>query len=334
MMKTSQLSLRLAVDDPQARPILAGAADRLLAVEGAPPRLSVTLDGDDLPAPTVAALVATLRRLRESGGALEVVPGSTAIADALRIHGLDRVFAFPLPPEPRSARPHRRGIRKALRAAMALVFAACALAGSARHADAQGEAALDAPAILARVIERNPNLSSYQGRLHVDFRLISFPYVRQHLDATTYFKHPANYEVVFDRVPSYARGFEKLYSDLGDPANWDHRFVITYLGEQRFADRHDLQLHMVQRVHGMIDHETVLVDPRTWAIDEIEYDYYNGGRITMTQQFRDVGGFSLLVSQRADIAIPYVRAVAVGTYDGYQTNVAIDDAVFKKGESQ
>jgi hypothetical protein len=80
----------------------------------------------------------------------------------------------------------------------------------------------------------------------------------------------------------------------------------------------------------MIDHETVLVDPSVWTIDQIRYDYYNGGSITMSQQFQTIGGYTLLQSQRADIAIPHVRAVAYGTYSEYQTNVALDDAVFEK----
>ncbi len=80
----------------------------------------------------------------------------------------------------------------------------------------------------------------------------------------------------------------------------------------------------------MIDHETVLIDPNAWTIDSIRYDYYNGGHITMTQTFRQVGTYSLLAEQDAEIAIPHVRAVAHGTYTDYKTNVALDDAVFSK----
>ena len=90
---------------------------------------------------------------------------------------------------------------------------------------------------------------------------------------------------------------------------------------------------LVQRVRGMIDHETVLIDPATWSIDQIRYDYYNGGVITMSQSFRNVGGNLLLASQRADIAIPHVRAVANGTYGDYQTNVAVDSGVFEKNNN-
>ena len=187
--------------------------------------------------------------------------------------------------------------------------------------------------ILARVIERNPNLSSYQGRLHVDIRLISFPFLRQRLDATTYYKRPANYEVVFDHLPSYAKGFEKLYTDIGDPANWERRFVITALPETEFNHHRALALRMVQRVRGMIDHETVLINPDNWTIDQIRYDYYNGGSITMSQAFENIAGYSLLVSQKAEIAIPHVRAVANGTYSDYHTNVALDDTIFQKNSN-
>ncbi|HEV2739621.1 MAG TPA: hypothetical protein VGU66_13675 [Candidatus Elarobacter sp.] len=316
-------ALRLHADDPAARSKVGAAVDALLAHDLASPRLSVVLDGEKLPADVVAALIAGLRRVREHGGAIEVAPGSIAVRDALALAGLDRVFAFPIvPPE----RPHRAGLLGRLTAAAvagALVFLGVpAFAGS--------DHLTDPAAILARVEERNPSLSSYQGRMHVDLRMTSFPFIRQHLDGSTYYKKPSNYEVVFDKVPPLAKGFDKMFADVGDPANWEKRFVVSYQGEHEYQGRKDVELKLVQRVRGMIDHETVLIDPNAWAIDSIRYDYYNGGHITMTQTFREVGGYSMLAEQNAEIAIPYAKAVAHGTYSDYKTNVAVDDAVFTK----
>jgi hypothetical protein len=332
IMKTERItSIRLAVEDPGATAAIAAVAATLVST--AEPRLSISLDGETLPAPVVAALVTALRRLREVGGALEVVPTTAALRDQFAIHGLSRVFAFPLPPD-EEPRPRRlgRGLRQSIRIGAALAFAWLAL--GAPPAPAQDEILTDVPAILGRVIDRNPNLESYEGRLHVQVKLTSFPYLHERLDGTTYFKRPSNYEVVFDRVPWYARGFDKLYTDVGDPAGWQRRFVVTYAGLQSYDGHSDVVLRMVQRVRGMIDHETVLVDPGSWAIDEIRYDYYNGGTITMTQQFRDVAGYRLLAGQTAQIAIPHVHAVATASYDGYRTNVAIDESVFQKGDGQ
>jgi hypothetical protein len=216
------------------------------------------------------------------------------------------------------------------RSKIAAASFAAVLAVVGMPASAGADRPTDPTAILARVEQRNPSLSTYQGRMHVDLRMTSFPFIRQHLDGTTYYKRPSNYEVVFDKVPPLAKGFDKMFADVGDPANWEKRFVVTYQGERDYQGRKDVELKLVQRVRGMIDHETVLVDPNTWAIDSIRYDYYNGGHITMTQTFREVGGYSMLAEQNAEIAIPYAKAVAHGTYSDYKTNVAVDDAVFTK----
>jgi hypothetical protein len=316
--------LRLHADAEDARPRITTAVDELLATEQESPRLRVVLGGNGLPADTIAALVTGLRRLRERGGAVEVTPDSAPVRDALALNGLDRVFAFPLNPEER--RPRHRSLLSRLAAAS---FAAV-LAFLGIPAYAAADHPTDPTAILAKVEERNPSLNTYQGRLHVDLRMTSFPFITQHLDGTTYYKRPSNYEVVFDRVPPLAKGFDKMFADIGDPANWEKRFHVTYEGEKDFNGRKDVELRMVQRVRGMIDHETVLIDPAAWTIDSIRYDYYNGGHITMTQTFREVGGYSMLAEQNAEIAIPYAKAVAHGTYAEYKTNVAIDDAVFTK----
>ena len=315
--------LRLHAGDRDARSKISTAVDALLERDLANPRLSVALDGERLPADIIAALIAGLRRVREQGGAIEIVPGSAAVRDALLLAGLDRVFAFPLSAAGRVNRPGLLARLTAASFSAVLAFAALPALAGADHLT-------DPAAILARVEERNPSLSSYQGRMHVDLRMTSFPFISQHLNGTTYYKKPSNYEVVFDKVPALAKGFDKMFADVGDPANWEKRFVVTYQGERDYQGRKDIELKLVQRVRGMIDHETVLVDPSAWAIDSVRYDYYNGGHITMTQTFRQVAGYSMLAEQNAEIAIPYAKAVAHGTYSDYKTNVAVDDAVFTK----
>jgi hypothetical protein len=326
--------IRLSVSDDHVRDHVVSAVDATLSESSPPPRLTVRLAGDILPAPIVATLVAGLRRLREVGGSMVVVPESAAIRDALALHGLDRVFAPPLEesPAPRDRGRWQRAGRACVAAFVAFVVTVAAGVSPARAQTADGTSN-DAALILERVIERNPELNSFHGRMHVDIKLRSFPFFREHLDGTTYYKRPSNYEVVFDHLPAYARGFQKLYTDVGDPSNWAKHFVITYEGEVSYQDRLDLKLHMVQRVRGMIDHETVLIDPNQFTIDQIRYDYYNGGHITMSQSFRPVGDYLLLASQTADIAIPHVSAIATGHYDGYQTNVAVDDSVFERNNN-
>lgn len=324
-------TLRLVDDGADARAAIARAADALVQNGRLNPRLRVVVAGEELSTATVSVLISALRKLRERGGAIALSAETEAAGATILLNGLDRVFAFPLLADDEPPRLRRRGgIGSVFRGAAAAIAVFVWLAGFTAPARAQVSNPTDVDEILARVMQRNPDLSSYQSRLHVDVKMVSFPFLSQHLDGSTYFKRPANYEVVFDRVPSYAKGFEKLYSDVGDPAKWEQRFYISYAGEEVFENRTDIALHMVQRVRGMIDHEIVLIDPSAWTIDRIRYNYYNGGEVTMTQHFAQIAGYTMLSSQRAEIHIPHVRAVANGTYTDYQTNVAISDSVFTK----
>jgi len=342
MMTISMTHLRLGSDSELDCASIGDAVTALLDSGVAEPRLDVTLTGDTLPAQVISALISGLRKLREQGGGIVVEAEREGARQALQLTGLDRVFAPPLmddgAEQPRGDAPRvdrRRPNRFAASARAALVAGLAAVVAFSNIVPAQAQPELpttDPAAIVARVLERNPSLTSYQSRLHVDLRLTTFPFFRQHLDGATYFKRPNNYEVDFDHVPSYAAGFEKLYSDVGDPSAWEKRFVMSYVGTQEFENRKDIELRLVQRVRGQIDHEIVLVDPNAWTIDKLEYHYYNGGTIAMTQHFSPIAGYHVIVSQDASIDIPHVRAVAHGTYDEYKTNVAVDDAVFTKNK--
>jgi anti-anti-sigma regulatory factor len=303
---------------------------------------SLTLDIDALPeldSPAIASLITLLREARSRGVALRLAVSQPGLLASLKLTGLDKVFTLePAAPAvvlaPAVSLPGRKR-RRLLAAILGLSLAASLAAvslGPQSRASAQTELAPDLSAgeIITKIVDQNPSMQTYQSRVSVDFRLKSFPYFAQHLDGNTYFKRPDNFEVVFDRVPSYAKGFEKLYSDIGDPTNWHKRFEIVRAGERLVAGHRDivLRLRLIQR--GMIDHEDVMVDPVKWHIDQMEWSYYNGGFISMTQDFRQEGEFTILAAQHATIRIPHVSAAAEASYTDYHTNVAIDDAIFTK----
>jgi anti-sigma B factor antagonist len=306
------------------------------ALSGGAIRVTVDVDGlavlDSL---TIATLISALREARERGGTVALAVARKSLLETLRITALDRVFEI-VSPEPElppsdiralPATPLARARRRP-RFASAIVGALFAVAAVGGRVAAQET---ETPVQIVRsVIDANPSLRSYQARVHVDVRMTSFPFIAPHLDGATYFKRPNNYEVVFERVPSYAKGFDRLYSDIGDPSNWERRFTMTVAGGREVDGHHDVVLRLVQRVRGMIDHQDVAIDPANQRIDAMEWHYYNGGTITMTQTFAGVGGFNVLAAQHATIRIPHVRAVAEARYFDYHTNVALDDAVFTK----
>jgi anti-anti-sigma regulatory factor len=309
----------------------------IVAAAKAGGRCLVDVDGAvPLEARVLASLIKTLREVRETEGTMVLAAARPEALETLRLTGLDKVFKVVSPEQARRAarppadvapapKPRRSGTRPRFAAAIGLMVAFSALSGGGVAAEEPS-----ASDLVAHVVQANPSLRSYEARVHVDVHMQSFPFLAPRLDGTTYFKRPDNFEVVFDQVPSYAKGFERLYSDIGDPTSWPRRFNMSVVGDKTVDGHRDLIVRLVQKVRGMIDHQDVEIDPVTWHVDAMEWHYYNGGVISMTQEFADLGGASVLSSQHASIRIPHIRAVAEAHYTDYRTNVAIADSVFTK----
>jgi hypothetical protein len=188
---------------------------------------------------------------------------------------------------------------------------------------------MDGRAIVAKMVERNPNLQTFSARVHVDVRMLNFPWLSPKLDGSVYFKRGTGYEVVFDRTPFYARNFRKIFADVGDPQAWLRRDEISVIGMPVVGGRQLLELRLVRKKHSAtLAYALAFVDPSTYELVRMEWHYTNGGTIVMTQTYRSEGGFDLLAEQHAVIDIPHVRAVAEAQYGDYHANIALGDSIF------
>ncbi len=194
-------------------------------------------------------------------------------------------------------------------------LAALIILAAQGEAPAQTPAPTDAQTVLRQVLQRNPSLLSFQARVHVRVRMLNFPFLGLHLDGTSYFKRPNNYEVVFDRVPGYASGLKHVFADIADPASWERDWNVTCAGVQNVDNTPLLELQMTKKTPSNVREEDAFVDPASYAIVRMEWKYVNGGSITMTQSYKSEGAFTVIASQHADIHIPHVRAVADADYD-------------------
>ncbi len=189
---------------------------------------------------------------------------------------------------------------------------------------------LTAQAIISRMESRNPSLASYRARVHVNVRMLNFPYLAPKLDGTSYYKRPDAYEIVFDRVPGYAKGFGKIFNDVGDPGAWGKDQDISYQGTALLNGRPMLVLRMTKKIRSdILAYTLAYIDPQSYELAQMEWHYTSGGKITMTQSYRREGTYSVIGSQHATIDIPHVRAIADSSFGAYQTNVAVDSGVFE-----
>src|SRR6185312_15191088 len=170
--------------------------------------------------PALASLIVALRTMRACGGTVRIVTQREEHRQQLAVTGLDKVFEIfasrgdaedgGVPPGSTTERV-RFAIRAAS-AAVALILGIVLWPAAISAQDGAGAVPSDPAAlrVLAKLIERNPTLQSFEAGMRVDVKMTSFPFLRPILTGKTYYKRPANYEVVFDRVPSYAKGLEHL----------------------------------------------------------------------------------------------------------------------------
>jgi outer membrane lipoprotein-sorting protein len=210
------------------------------------------------------------------------------------------------------------------RSAALLLAALCAAAPAVAQPPAAPRTAAD---VIRGIEARNASLKSFQARMHVQVHMLSFPWLSPHLDGTAYYKRPANYEVVFDHPPSYMRGVDKLFANIDDPQGWLKDSNIKFDGVRTVSGHQYLVLSMTKKIYSDQIKDTVAyVDPSSYAIARMEWHYFKG-TITMTQSYRNEGGYSVIASQHVD-ADYHVRAVADSTFEPYKTNVAVPDSVF------
>ncbi|HEY9084827.1 MAG TPA: hypothetical protein VIN40_02660 [Candidatus Tyrphobacter sp.] len=189
----------------------------------------------------------------------------------------------------------------------------------------------DAHAVIGRMLSSNPTLVSYRARVHIALHMLNFPFLSPQLDGTTYYKRPGSYEVVFDRVPFYMKGFSRLFEDAGDAATWERDQDVVLLGTQEEEGRRLLVLRMTKKIHSdVLDYTDAFIDARTYQLVRMEWHYHSGGTIVITQAYREQSGYLVPSEQHAAIDIPHVRAVGDATYGSYQVNVAVSEAIFSR----
>ena len=107
-----------------------------------------------------------------------------------------------------------------------------------------------------------PDPEIYRARVHVDVRMLNFPFLAPKLDGTSYYKRPDLYVVVFDRMPSYARGFGTLFNDVGNPLAWQRDQYVSRGRNDAARRPPDDRLRMTKKIHSdILDHTLAYVDP-------------------------------------------------------------------------
>ena len=181
-------------------------------------------------------------------------------------------------------------------------------------AEAPGPAAPseEAAKIFALSGTRTAQVHSYTSKLHVDFALRSFPYLKFHLEGHIAYKRPNLYSVHFYRVPWFGKGFENMKMDPLEPQTWPEHYDVaslTHDGDRTHVEMRDKITGNVKGIHAELDGD---------GLRRIQWLYHNGGRIDVHVNPTIVEGIPLPATEDADIKLPSYHVVAHATFTDYK----------------
>jgi hypothetical protein len=159
---------------------------------------------------------------------------------------------------------------------------------------------------------RTASVRSYTSKLHVDFALRTFPYLKVHLEGRIQFERPNLLSVHFDHVPWFGKGFENIKADPLEPGTWPQHYDVTsiaHTGDRTLLEMKDKVSGNIKDVHAEIDND---------GLRRIQWLYDNGGDIDVRITENAVNGVPLPASEDADIRLPGYHVVAHATFSDYQ----------------
>src|ERR1700681_3061183 len=142
----------------------------------------------------------------------------------------------------------------------------------------------EAAKIFAQSGVRTAPVQSYTSKLHVDFALRSFPYLKFHLEGHIEYKRPNLYSVHFEHVPWFGKGFENMKMDPLEPQTWTEHYEVASIaheGDRTHVEMRDKITGNVKGIHAELDAD---------GLRRIQWQYHNGGRIDVGREPGAGGG--------------------------------------------
>ncbi|HYZ15919.1 MAG TPA: hypothetical protein VE591_05940 [Candidatus Acidoferrum sp.] len=170
---------------------------------------------------------------------------------------------------------------------------------------------------------RTAMVRSYTSKLHVDFALRSFPYVKFHLEGDVKFERPNLLSVHFHHVPWFGKGFENIKADPLEPGTWSQHYDVTsiaHVGDRTVLEMREKVPGNLKDVHAELDDE---------GLRRVEWLYNNGGKVDLKIVQSAVAGVPLPSTEDAEIRLPAYHVVAHARFTDYHV---VTDTAFADGD--
>ena len=204
---------------------------------------------------------------------------------------------------------------------IAIVGFACVLIATYQVSGAQ-TASL---ALLQRAANPNPTLTSYTASAQLSATLHAIVPMHKKYAGNVYYLRPKR-KIEFQGVSGPLSKFKDLVTSTPTYEQATEQYAITPLAD----DGKESSYSLVPKESGRrVKSLTVRVNDQSALIDHAEYAYTNGGTLSFSQTYQNVGSFRLPAEATITARFPGYSVDGTITFTGYAPNAAVSPSVFE-----
>lgn len=178
--------------------------------------------------------------------------------------------------------------------------------------------------LLRRAVDPNPTLESYTASARLDATLHAILPVHKSYDGTVYYLKPKR-KIEFENVRGALSRFKDLASSTPTYDEAVASYTITPLGNDGSVSTYSF---VPKKSGSRVKSITLTVNDASALVSRAQWFYNNGGKLSFTQTYTNVGEFRLPI--KTDIAARFPDYSVDGTisFANYKPNASVSPSVF------
>jgi hypothetical protein len=209
---------------------------------------------------------------------------------------------------------------------VAVAIAACSLAATSAPPGTK-TASMD---LFARATDPNPTLNSYTASAQLSALLHTVVPIHKTFGGHVYYLRP-NRKIEFDNVPGPLSRFKDLASTTPTYEQAMEQYAITPLIDNGTASTYSL---VPKKPGGRVKSVVVTIGDQSAMLNGARWSYKNGGSLTISQNYMNVGNFRLPAKATISAHSPGYSVDGTLSFGNYQPNATVSPSVFASPSGQ
>jgi hypothetical protein len=179
-------------------------------------------------------------------------------------------------------------------------------------------------ALLQRATNPNPALKSYTASAQLSALLHEIIPIHKTFTGTVYYLRPTR-KIEFQGVPGALSRFRDLTSTTPTYEQATAQYAITPLTDNGKVSTYSL---VPKNTGSRVKNVVLIIGDRTALVHSAAWHYTNGGTLTWSQKYENVGEFRVPARANISARFPGYSVDGTLTFTNYQPNAAVPPSVF------